>query len=130
MKHRGLYLAWIIACIGTIGSLFLGEFQDREPCPLCWYQRILLFPLVIILGIAAIRHAHRIILYVLPLSLIGLILAIYQVAALNLGLACKSCKISEVSTPLYFPLLSLIEFALLTVILIWTMKLNRNSKKL
>lgn len=129
MKSRGLYFAWIVACIGMISSLFFGEFQNREPCPLCWYQRIALFPLVIILGIAAFRHAYKIILYVLPLSLIGLGLAIYQMAALKLGLACKSCKVSEVSTPFYFPLLALIGFAILNVLLIWTMKLNRSSKK-
>lgn len=79
MKKNGLYAAWIIACLATLGSLYFGEIRNHIACALCWYQRIAMFPLAIILGIAAFRNDYRIISYVLPLSLLGLLFALIQV---------------------------------------------------
>lgn len=134
MKQYGLLFAWIVTLVATVGSILFGEFRHQHPCDLCWYQRILMFPLVIILGIAAFRHATRIIPYVLPLSLLGLGVALYHVVTIQLfpiAAACAVCKISELSPhPFSFPLLSLIAFALLNLFLIWTAVLNRKSRKL
>lgn len=133
MKNYGLHFAWIVSLVATIGSIIFGEFRHHEPCILCWYQRIMMFPLAIILGIAAFRHATRIVPYVLPLSLLGLAVATYHVVTVGLfpAAACAVCKISELPNhPFSFPLLSLIAFGLINLFLIWTAILNRRSRKL
>jgi disulfide bond formation protein DsbB len=49
-------LAWIVATVTTLGSLYYSEHAGFVPCELCWYQRILMYPLVIVLGVAALRR--------------------------------------------------------------------------
>ncbi len=80
ISRYGLYLAWLMACLGTLFSLYYSEIRHLEPCHLCWYQRICLFPLTIILGLAAYRGALEVARFVLPLAIIGFLLATYQVA--------------------------------------------------
>jgi hypothetical protein len=46
-------LAWVVATVTTLGSLYFSEIADFVPCKLCWYQRICMYPLVVILGVAA-----------------------------------------------------------------------------
>lgn len=70
MEH-GLYLSWMVAVIAMLGSLYFSEIRGYIPCNLCWYQRILMYPLVVLLGIAAIRKDHKQSEYVLPLAVIG-----------------------------------------------------------
>jgi disulfide bond formation protein DsbB len=72
------YLAWFIALISMVGSLFFSEVMDLPPCVLCWYQRIAMYPLVLIIGIGIINHDSNVKKYALPLSLIGLAIAIYH----------------------------------------------------
>lgn len=48
-----LALAFLIALVATLSALFIGEVLGKMPCTLCWYQRIAMFPLVVILGVAA-----------------------------------------------------------------------------
>lgn len=50
-----LFTAWAISLIATSGSLYLSEIMKYEPCILCWYQRIFMYPLVIILAVAIIK---------------------------------------------------------------------------
>lgn len=134
MKKYELFLPWLIALIATVGSLFFGKVLHRSPCSLCWYQRIIMFPLVIILGIAAFRSAYRIIIYVLPLSLIGLGIALFHVIMIKfLGQTaiCPECTLKSVSKdPATFPLLSLFSFFILNGLLIWIYIKHKNSKKL
>ncbi|WP_432470543.1 disulfide bond formation protein B [Amphritea sp. HPY] len=73
-----LSAAWIIALVSTLSALFIGEVLGQTPCVLCWYQRICMFPLAVILGIAAIRSDIKVIWYALPLSLIGTAIAAYH----------------------------------------------------
>ena len=78
MKKHTLYFAWLCSLIGTLLSLFLSEMLHWPICALCWYQRICLYPLVIILGIACFRSDNRIALYTLPLTILGILFAAYQ----------------------------------------------------
>ncbi|MBP9726518.1 MAG: disulfide bond formation protein B [Gammaproteobacteria bacterium] len=78
MKKYTLYLAWLSSMIGTVLSLFLSEMLHWPICALCWYQRICLYPLAIILGIACFRSDNRIAIYALPLTLLGILFAGYQ----------------------------------------------------
>ncbi|KPC73767.1 hypothetical protein ADL26_11885 [Thermoactinomyces vulgaris] len=71
LSTYGLYFAWLVALVATGGSLYFSEVLGFIPCTLCWYQRILMYPQVILLGIASYRNDHRIIPYVLPLSVLG-----------------------------------------------------------
>jgi disulfide bond formation protein DsbB len=71
-------LAWCIAMAATLGALFIGEVMGQMPCTLCWYQRIAMFPLALLLGVAAFRDDGGIWLYALPISLIGLLIAGYH----------------------------------------------------
>jgi disulfide bond formation protein DsbB len=73
-----LWLAFGVAATATLGSLYLSEIAHLIPCTLCWYQRIAMYPLAVILLIAAIRRDHGIRIYVTPLAIIGAVIAIYH----------------------------------------------------
>ena len=62
-RSTRLYLAWVVALVATLGSLYLSEVLGYRPCKLCWYQRIAMYPLALMLGIAAFRDDLRVRLY-------------------------------------------------------------------
>jgi disulfide bond formation protein DsbB len=72
------YLAWVIALIATVGSLFFSEVMGLPPCVLCWYQRIAIYPLVLIIGTGIIMRDGRMRNYALPLCLAGLAVSAYH----------------------------------------------------
>jgi len=129
IKSNTLYIAWIIALVATLLSLFIGEVLGNEPCNLCWYQRICLFPLSIILGMAYFRKDVRACIYVIPQVVIGALLALYQFAYPRLlpyfGVIpkCtfgKDCTTSpfEIFGFVDLPFLSFCTFLLLLILLI------------
>jgi disulfide bond formation protein DsbB len=63
-----LFLAWLLALLATAGALFLGEVMGKTPCLLCWYQRIAMFPLVLVLGMGLFASDPRSVRYALPLA--------------------------------------------------------------
>lgn len=71
-------LAFFQALIATTGSLFFSEVMKFTPCVLCWYQRIFMYPLVLILGISLITNDRKAFKYVLPLSGFGFLVAFYH----------------------------------------------------
>lgn len=73
-----LSIAWIASFIATLGSLYFSEIMQYTPCDLCWYQRIFMYPLVIILGIGVFKKDASIALYTLILSGIGGCISIYH----------------------------------------------------
>lgn len=79
-QRFGLYFAWVAALFGSLMSLFFSEVLAFQPCNLCWYQRICLFPLAVQLGIATYRSDRSFIRYALPLCGIGALFAAYQTA--------------------------------------------------
>ena len=84
-RDAGLYLAWIAALAATLGALFIGEVLGQEPCHLCWWQRVAMFPLAVILGVACLRGDLGVWRYALPLALAGAAVALYH-SGLYLGL--------------------------------------------
>lgn len=76
--ERWLNAAWLVAIIATLGSLSFSEILGYTPCELCWYQRILMYPLAVILGIAVFRGERQVIWYALPLAVPGMLLAGYH----------------------------------------------------
>ena len=77
-QEYGLFLAWLIALITMLATLAMDQVLRWPVCLLCWYQRVAIYPLVILLGIAVYRDDRHIIPYALPFCVIGFLLALYQ----------------------------------------------------
>ena len=73
-----LLAAWLIAITATLGSLYSSEILNLPICHLCWYQRICIYPLSLILVIGAFRNDAAAVLYALPMTALGFIFALYQ----------------------------------------------------
>jgi disulfide bond formation protein DsbB len=78
LRPAALWLAFLVALASTAGSLIYSEMYHFEPCRLCWYQRIAMYPLALILGIAAFRRDAAARRYVVPLATAGLAVAAYH----------------------------------------------------
>ncbi|MCT4572935.1 disulfide oxidoreductase, partial [Bacillus thuringiensis] len=70
-QEYALLTAWGASFIATLGSLYFSEIMKFEPCVLCWYQRIFMYPFVLWLGIAVAKKDYRIASYSLPIASIG-----------------------------------------------------------
>ena len=120
-------LAALVAIIATAGSLYFSEVRDFAPCHLCWLQRIAMYPLVVLLGIAAIINDRRIGRYVLPLAGLGSIVSIFHIQLERFpDQKSVSCDIAVPCTTIWFqefgyitiPVLALSAFALIAT-LVW-----------
>jgi disulfide bond formation protein DsbB len=78
LGEQALFLAWLIALTATLGSLYYSEVANFLPCKLCWYQRIAMYPMSIVLGIAAWRRDLSVRVYVLPLVAVGGAISIWH----------------------------------------------------
>ena len=72
------YTAWVLAMVATLASLFFGEVMKLPPCTLCWYQRICLFPLTVLVATGIVLRDKNLAYYTLPLVVVGLGLALYH----------------------------------------------------
>lgn len=80
INENVLLLIWAVALIATLGSLYFSEIMGYEPCKLCWIQRIFMYPLVLIYGVALIKKNHQLALSGIIFSGIGMCIAIYHYA--------------------------------------------------
>lgn len=71
-------LAWMVATTCMLGSLYFSETANFEPCRLCWYQRICVYPIAIIMTVALIRRARDAAPYVITLASIGIAVSTYH----------------------------------------------------
>ena len=71
-------LAFSVAAVSTAGSLWFSEVGDFVPCQLCWFQRIAMYPLVVVLGVAVWRGDPDPRWRVLPFSVVGLLVSAYH----------------------------------------------------
>ena len=79
LEDVGVWLAALAASASTIGSLLYSEAYDLIPCELCWYQRIAMYPLAVLLVIAAAKRANsEAFRYGMPIALIGTTIATYH----------------------------------------------------
>ncbi|MDO7905233.1 disulfide oxidoreductase [Paenibacillus sp. JX-17] len=74
-----LFAAWAVSMVATMGSLYFSEIKGYTPCDLCWFQRIFMYPLTIMLGIACFRRDAGIARYVLPLAAVGGAISLYHI---------------------------------------------------
>ena len=78
-----LLAAWLLVTTASLGSLFFSEVMELPPCSLCWYQRIFMYPLAIVLPIAALRRDIGIRIYMIAFPVIGLGISIYHYLVQN-----------------------------------------------
>ncbi len=126
-----LFAAWMIALVSTLGALFIGEVMGQTPCVLCWYQRVFMFPLSVMLAIACYRSDTSIWRYALPLAAAGWLIAAYHVLVYfgvipeamapcsSTGPSCASTEMT-IFGGMPIPLLSLSAFTLIAVLLAFT----------
>jgi disulfide bond formation protein DsbB len=107
-------IAWAcgVALIAMAGSLYFSEVAHLVPCSLCWYQRIAMYPLVLVLGVGALRGEPGVWRYGLPLAVVGLLIAVYHVAlewkpALDVGI----CSTGVPCSVRYFAVFGFISIA-------------------
>lgn len=121
------YCAWIIALVATVGSLFFSEVMNLPPCVLCWYQRIAMYPLVVVVGIGIITRDGGFKNYALPLALLGLAISVYHnllyygilpesIAPCTQGISCTSRQIEWLGF-ITIPLLALTAFVAVSLCL-------------
>ena len=73
-----VFAAWLVASASALGALFFSEIMQLPPCSLCWYQRTLMFPLVVILPMGLFPFDQKVARYALPLAVVGWLLAAFQ----------------------------------------------------
>lgn len=130
-----LFIAWFLAALATLGSLFFSEVMMFPPCILCWYQRICMYPLVVILLAGLFPFERKVVKFSLPLALIGWGIAVYHnllyykilpesAAPCVQGISCTTVQIQWLGF-ITIPFLSLMAFSLIILFLVIT---NRKSK--
>ncbi|WP_108672420.1 disulfide oxidoreductase [Peribacillus acanthi] len=77
-KQIVLYFAWIVSIVATLGSLYFSEIRGFVPCELCWYQRILMYPLAFILGVGTFQSDFTVKRFVLPMAGLGWLISLYH----------------------------------------------------
>jgi disulfide bond formation protein DsbB len=118
-----VFICWLVASISTLGSLFFSEIMELAPCALCWYQRIFMFPLVIILLVGLFPFDKNIIKYALPFAIIGWGFAFYHyllysgiipesIQPCSQGVSCSETYL-DLFGFLTIPMLSLISFSII-----------------
>jgi disulfide bond formation protein DsbB len=127
--------AWLIASVATLGALFFGEVMKLPACSLCWYQRIFMFPLALILPFALFPFDRNVVRSVLPLVGIGWLVALVNVLVVQgivpervvpcrQGVPCSETVIQWFGF-VTIPLLSFLAFGTIAVLL--TFALTRRS---
>lgn len=128
MRRNALNLAWLVAVVATLGSLYFSEVKGFIPCEMCWYQRILMYPLSVILGIAAFHGEHSVRKYALPLSILGIFVSAFHYMEQKIpgfaaikpcaqGVPCDIAYINWLGF-MTIPFLALIGFILITALLL------------
>jgi len=123
-----IFGAWLVASVSTLGALFFGEVMQLPPCVLCWYQRIFMFPLVLILPVGMFPFDRKVVRYALPLAALGWLVAAFHVLLIagvipegirpcTQGVPCSE-KMIEWFGFVTIPLLSLVAFSTVIALLV------------
>ena len=125
-----VFCAWLVASVATLGSLFFSEVMGHAPCVLCWYQRICMYPLALILPAGLFPFDGKLVRYALPLAIAGLVVAMFHLL-LVAGLIPESIKPCMQGVPctdvqivwfgfVTIPFLSAMSFLVISVLLVVT----------
>ena len=132
-----LFLCWLFVSVSTMGSIFFSHVMEFAPCVLCWYQRICLFPLVIILAVGLFPFDKSVVKYALPLAIAGWLTALYHtllysgiipesIQPCTQGVSCTEEYI-DLFGFLTIPMLSLLSFSTIIALLFILTRKNRIS---
>jgi len=138
MNSTIVFFCFLIASVATLGSLFFSEIMQFVPCSMCWYQRIFMYPLVVIFLINLLFPDDKVFKYAFGIVLVGLFFAIYHnllmfgiipesVVPCVQGVPCSTEYIDWFGF-ITIPFLSLVSYSLLFILLIIGKKGNKNEK--
>ncbi len=131
-----LFACWLVATISTLGSVFFSYVMEFAPCVLCWYQRIFLFPLVILLAVGLFPLDKNVAKYTLPLAIVGWLTALYHnllyagvipesIQPCTQGVSCTEEYI-DLFGFLSIPMLSLLSFStIIALLIIFTRRVSK-----
>jgi len=110
---QAILVAWIVAIVTTLGSLYYSEHAGYLPCELCWFQRILMYPLVIVLGVGWLRRDRKVWMTAAPFVVLGAPLSLYHwlVERVPAFAESSSCSIVAPCTAPYFEKLGFVTLA-------------------
>jgi disulfide bond formation protein DsbB len=122
-----LLAAWLLVTTATLGSLFFSEVMELPPCSLCWYQRVFMFPLALVLFMGLFPFDPKVVRYALPLSVAGTLAALYHMllqsgiipesaAPCSPGVSCADVDMLVFGF-VSIPILSLFAFGAVTALL-------------
>ncbi len=123
-----VFACWLVACASTLGALFFSEVMQLPPCALCWYQRIFIFPLVLLLPMGLLPFDPRVVRYALPLVAVGGVVSLFQLLLVwgvipesiqpcRQGVSCKDVQIEWLGF-VSIPLLSFVAFVVMGALLV------------
>ncbi len=134
-----LLLSFIVALVATTTSLFYSQYVGFDPCSLCWFQRIFMYPLVILFGVALMKKDSNVVRYALPMSVIGFLISLYHnylyyynqglnanCQILGNGVSCVKRYVFEFGY-VTIPIMSLTAFALIIIFMVFYKLQNVNK---
>lgn len=124
------YIIWTVALVGSAGSIFLSDVMGYPPCLLCWYQRIALYPLVVIVGVGIVTGDKGWKKYAVVFTVIGILIAAYHnllyygfipetITPCSEGVPCNARQL-ELFGFITIPLMSLASFIFIGAMLLFT----------
>jgi len=126
-----LALAWVVALVATLGSLYFSEVAGFIPCRLCWFQRIAMYPLALILLLAVVAKDRRGAYYAVGLPVIGAVVSLWHLyieanpdaesAGCRIGAPCSTKWIDEFGY-VTIPMLALTAFAVIAALLVLALR--------
>lgn len=124
-----VFVVWLVSLLATLGSLFFSDVMLLPPCVLCWYQRIAIYPVVVISSVGLLARDRRVGSYLWPFVLAGLATAVYHnllyydlipqtITPCAKGVSCTDRQIEWLGV-ITIPLLSLFAFVVMAGCLAW-----------
>lgn len=141
INEYGTYFVWIVSWASIFGSLYFSEIKNFVPCELCWWQRLLIYPLAIFATVAIFKKDYKnFMYYVLPFGIIGLVVSFYH-SLLQWGIvehnvldcsegAAVSCSDPEIMLFgfITIPFLAFLSFLAITVVSALGIFANKSTK--
>jgi len=140
-KNYTDYFVWFVATASMFGSLYFSEIMRLQPCMLCWWQRIFMYPTAFIMSAAILRKDPKVVFYILPISVPGMIIAFYHTllqwgwiretvvdCSINSAVSCTAVQINWLGF-MTIPFMSFAAFLAINVLFGLRIYLMRQAKK-
>lgn len=136
--ENSLLIIWVVSLIATLGSLYFSEVRGYEPCEMCWYQRILMYPIVLLTTVAYIQKNARIALTTAVFACIGGAISLYHYGIQKVSFLQESAPAcGQVSCTGYYinwlgfitiPFLALTAFAIIAGVSFYMLNVMKKEK--